>query len=45
MDLTYQRTANQRNNTSLHILCDVGIKVFLLVTVASLLLISKTKHT
>lgn len=45
MDLMYQRGANQRNNTSLHILCDVGIKALLLVTMASLLLIPKTKHT
>lgn len=48
MDLTYQRAANQRNNTSLHILCNMGIKALkasLLVTMASPLLIPKTKHT
>lgn len=45
MDLTYQRAANQTNNTSLHILCNVGIKALLLVTMASPTLIPKTEHT
>jgi len=44
MDLTYQR-ANQRNTTSLHFLCNVGIKALHLLTAASPPLIPKAEHT